>query len=120
MNCELKHQNFNSFFEDNFNLITFITKGTNGSITSQIGNINIENGINSTKSLTSSKSSSSLSKSKDKVYDYQETAASSNLNIGIFTVAQNLDGSYQTQCWDTFKTISGWILVAGLILKQQN
>ena len=110
-------------------------KGENGQIVSQAGNINIENGINSAKTFTTSKKKGNLSKSSSKVYDYQESAAESNLifnndlavtaelgdvtvqgsnlevnndlSFGDFTIAQNTDGSLKTKADGTFETVSG-------------
>ena len=109
--------------------------GENGQITSQVENINIKNGINSVKSYTTSKKKGSMSRSSDKVYDYQETAAESSLafnndlqidaelgdvniqgstldvgsdlNFGDFTIAENSDGSLKIKEDGTFETVSG-------------
>ena len=74
MNHESNSHNLNHLSANNFNFAA--------SIISQIGNINIENGIDSTKSFETSKKGGMLSKASDKVYDYQEYAASSNLGFG--------------------------------------
>ena len=107
----------------------------NGLIVSEVGDINIKNGIDSVKEFTTSKKRGSLSRKSSKVYDYQEYAASSNLkfggdlnieaelgdvniqgsnievannlNFGEFEIAKNADGSLKIKEDGTFETISG-------------
>ncbi|NBX53352.1 MAG: hypothetical protein EBT63_06875, partial [Proteobacteria bacterium] len=116
----------------------------NGSITSDFGNINIVNAINSKMTQDSSWKKGTFHSRFDSVYDYKESAVESklnfggnlvvnaqlgitnligsslktggNLNIGSFTVAQNNDGSYKTNADGTFETIDGGS-VAGVNIK---
>ncbi|MDC0857683.1 hemagglutinin repeat-containing protein, partial [Rickettsiales bacterium] len=117
------------------NILGSALSGENGTITSQAGNVNIQNSINSAKSYTTSKKRGSTSKSSSKVYDYQEVALESNLafnndleinselgdvniqgstldvnndlSFGSFTIAENSDGSLKTKADGTFETVSG-------------
>ncbi len=117
------------------NILGSNIRGENGQIISQAGNVNIKNGINSVKSYTTSKKKGSTAKSSSKIYDYQETAAESNLafnndlkvnaelgdvniqgstlnvnndlSFGSFTIAQNSDGSLKIKADGTFETVSG-------------
>ena len=121
-----------------------ITVAGNGSLTSDFGNINIVNAVDSKMTEETSYKSGSFHSRYDSVYDYRETAAESklnfggdltvnaelgnvnligstlqtegDLNFGNFTVAQNLDGSYKTNADGTFETIDGGS-VAGVNIK---
>ncbi len=116
----------------------------NGSLTSDFGNINIANAIDSKMTEETASKSGTFHSRYDSVYDYKETALESslnfggnltvnaelgtlnligstlkttgNLNIGSFTIAQNLDGSYKTNADGTFQTINGGS-VAGVNIK---
>jgi filamentous hemagglutinin len=116
----------------------------NGSLTSDFGNVNIANAIDSKMTEETSSKSGTFHSRYDSVYDYKETAAESklnfggdlavnaelgtmnligstlktggDLNVGSFTVAQNLDGSYKTNADGTFQTIDGGS-VAGVNIK---
>jgi adhesin HecA-like repeat protein len=129
----------------NINIIgSNVNVAGNGSLTSEFGNVNIANAVDYKMTEETSSKSGTFHSSYDSVYDYKETAAESklnfggdlavnaelgeinligstlktggDLNIGSFTVARNLDGSYQTNADGTFQTIDGGS-VAGVNIK---
>ncbi|MCE3232600.1 MAG: filamentous hemagglutinin family outer membrane protein [Rickettsiaceae bacterium] len=117
------------------NIIGSNLQGENGSIVSQVGNVNIKNAVDSVESYTATKKKGFLSSKSDKVFDHQETAVESNvafnnnlsidaelgdlniqgsnldvknnLNVGSFTIALNPDGSPKINPDGTYQTISG-------------
>jgi len=116
----------------------------NGSLTSDFGNVNIANAVDSKMTQETASKSGTFHSRYDSVYDYKETAVESklnfggnlavnaelgtmnligstlkttgNLNVGSFTIAQNLDGSYKTNADGTFQTVDGGS-VAGVNIK---
>jgi len=106
-----------------------------GSLTADMGNVNIMNAVDSKMSDVTAKKSGFMSSRLDEVYDYKETAVESklnfggdlainadvgtlnligstlatqgNLNIGNFTVAQDSSGNFITNPDGTFQTVSG-------------
>ncbi|NDB60597.1 hypothetical protein EB001_19440, partial [bacterium] len=120
----------------------------NGSLTAEFGNVNIINAVDSKMTEETRFKSGSFHSRYDSVYDYKETAVESklnfggdlavnaelgtmnligstlktggDLNIGSFTVAQNIDGqgniTYKTNADGTFQTIDGGS-VAGVNIK---
>jgi len=120
----------------NINIIgSNLTAAGNGSLTSDFGNVNIVNAIDSKMTEDEAHKKGSFSSRLDSVYDYKETAVESklnfggnlaintdlgmvnligstvstqgDLNIGSFTVAQDLNGNFLTNPDGTFQTVSG-------------
>jgi hypothetical protein len=130
--------NLNATGDDDSNISIIgsnLYSNNNTTLTTNIGDINITNAIDSKMSLTESHRKGFMSSKLDQVYDYQETAinsnivsngnlainsnlgslnitssnlsANNNLNIGSFQIQTNPDGSPILNANNTFATISG-------------